>query len=297
MVGFRFPDHSYRRILPVRRFAGPMPWVIAIMMFLTVLTAAAGLGLRQAAGHLRSELAGRVTVQIVEADPYERGRQTSAAIFELRRLAGIAAVRRVDPDELKTLLEPWLGTALNTSEVPMPEMIDVDLANSALQRIELIEQAVQKVAPSARFDRHAQWLAPLDGLIGLLKWLALALVLLMAAATAFTVVLAARATLDNHRETIDVMHLLGGTDTQIAQLFQRQIALDSLFGGTIGFITAIFIVLLLGRQIQSVGSDLIGAIGLSTGAWLLLLLLPLAGTLLAMATARFTILNALGRIL
>jgi predicted MFS family arabinose efflux permease len=33
-----------RGLLPEGRMAGPMPWVIAIMMFLTVLAAAAGLG-------------------------------------------------------------------------------------------------------------------------------------------------------------------------------------------------------------------------------------------------------------
>lgn len=297
MIALPFSNPSNRRILPVRRFAGPMPWVIAIMMFLTVLTSAAGLGLRQAANHLRGGLAGRVTIQIVEADPYERGRQTSAAIFALRRLTGVRQVERVDPKELKTLLEPWLGAGFDASDVPLPDMIDVDLTQAALQRIDMIEQTVRKAAPSARFDRHAQWLAPLDQLVALLKWLSVALVLLMATATAFTVILAARATLDNHRETIDVMHLLGGTDSQIAQLFQRQIALDSLFGGLIGFVAATLMVLLLGQRIESVGSDLIGAIGLTPGGWLLLLLLPLAGTLLAMATARRTILNALGRIL
>ena len=41
-----------RRLLPEGRLAGPMPWVIAIMMFLTVLAAAAGLGLRNAARSL-----------------------------------------------------------------------------------------------------------------------------------------------------------------------------------------------------------------------------------------------------
>ena len=37
-----------RRLLPEGRLAGPMPWVIAIMMFLTVLAAAAGLRLASA---------------------------------------------------------------------------------------------------------------------------------------------------------------------------------------------------------------------------------------------------------
>jgi cell division transport system permease protein len=289
------PRHG--RMLPESRLAGPMPWVIAIMMFLTVLTAAAGLGLRQASSHLRGALAGRITVQIVEADPFERDRQTKGAIKELRRLAGVERVERVAPEKLKALLEPWLGSGLDSRDVPMPEMIDVDLTPDARDRIDAIAEVVRTVAASARIDQHAQWLAPLDQLLALLKWLALALVMLMATATAFTVVLAARAALDNHRSTIDVMHLLGATDVQIARLFQRRIALDALFGGMIGFLAAAMIVLLLGRRIENLGSELIGSITLSGGGWILLLLLPLMGTLLAMATARLTILNALGRIL
>ena len=44
--------------------------------------------------------------------------------------------------------------------------------------------------------------------------------------------LAARSGLDTHRDTIDVLHMLGSTDVQIARLFQRRIAFDTLFGGS-----------------------------------------------------------------
>jgi cell division transport system permease protein len=284
-------------MLPESRLASPMPWVIAIMMFLTVLTAAAGLGLREASAHLRAGLAGRITVQIVEADSVRRTRQTRAAMAELRRIEGVVRVERVDPAKLRTLLEPWLGTGLDSREIPMPEMIDVDLTAETRDRAAAIADAVRAVAPSARVDEHAQWLAPLDQLLALLKWLAIALMLLMATATAFTVVLVARAGLGTHRATIDVMHLLGATDVQIARLFQRRIALDALFGGIIGFVGATLIVLLLGRRIGGIGSELMGSVALPAGGWVLLLLLPLAGTALAMATARLTILNTLGRIL
>lgn len=291
--------HQPRRsgMLPESRLAGPMPWVIAIMMFLTVLTAAAGLGMRQASSHLRAGLAGRITVQIVEADPAARARQTRAALAELDRLAGVVHAERVDPAKLEKLLEPWLGAGLDRRDIPMPEMIDASLASNQQDQIDAIADAVRVVAPSARVDQHAQWLAPLDQLLALLKWLALALVILMATATASTVVLVARAGLGNHRSTIDVMHLLGATDIQIARLFQRRIALDALFGGLIGFAGAAVIVLLLGDRITGLGSELMGSVTLSAGAWVLLVLLPLAGTALAMATARVTILNTLGRIL
>ena len=297
MRALAFVRRRQSNILPERRSAGPMPWVIAIMIFLTVLAAAAGLGLRQASSHLRAGLAARITVQIVEADPVARARQTAAAMAELRRLGGVVSVKRVEPDEIKRLLEPWLGAGFDTRELPMPDMIDVDLSADAQNRIDAIGDAVRAAVPSARVDAHGQWLAPLDQLLALLKWLAFALVLLMATATACTVVLAARAALDNHRSTIDVMHLLGATDDQIAGLFQRRIAIDALFGGAIGLTAAALVVIALERRIEGLGSELMGSVALPAASWLLLILLPLAGAALAMLTARFTILNALGRIL
>jgi cell division transport system permease protein len=66
-----------------------MPWVLAIMMFLTVLAAAAGLGLGNAARNLDSQVGNRLVVQIVEANPDMRERQARRALAELGRLAGV----------------------------------------------------------------------------------------------------------------------------------------------------------------------------------------------------------------
>jgi cell division transport system permease protein len=273
-----------------------MPWVIAIMMFLMVLAAAAGLGLSHSAGALTAALADRVTIQIVDANADTREAQAHAVLTELGRLTGIRAVRRVGAEEIRELLEPWLGRS-GLDELPLPALIDVDLAPSERGGVEAIEAAIARVAPAARIDDHARWLAPLTGLIGSLKWLALALVLMMTAATAFTVVLAARAALNTHRATIDVMHLLGATDIQIARLFQRRIALDALFGGFVGFASAAMVILLLGQRIGNVGSELMGSVALPPSAWGILAGLPLTGALLAAFAARLTVLNALGRML
>ena len=67
--GVRRFGKAERGLLPEGRIAGPMPWVIAIMMFLTVLAAAAGLGLAGAAARLDEQIGSRVTIQIVEANP------------------------------------------------------------------------------------------------------------------------------------------------------------------------------------------------------------------------------------
>lgn len=282
-----------RRLLPEGRAAGPMPWVIAIMMFLTVLAAAAGIGLTTAARSIGDQLAGRLTVQIVEADRVTREAQAAAALRVLAARPDVARAARVPDAEIARLLEPWLGAGGLGPELPVPALIDVDLAAPGSASLSRLQQAVQAAAPSARIDPHARWLAPLVRLIRTLVWLAVAVVLLMGIATAACVVLAARAALNTHGATIDVLHLLGATDLQIARLFQRRIALDALFGGGLGFAAGALVLLLLAARIGALGSELIGSVRLAPSAWLALLAVPVAGALLATVAARLTVLRAL----
>jgi cell division transport system permease protein len=281
-----------RRLLPEGRMTGPMPWVIAIMMLLTVLAAAGGLGLGRTARAL--EGGNRITIQIMEADPVGREKQAQAALRALRAVPGVESVEPVEAEEMRRLLEPWLGEVGPDADIPIPALIDVELSEGAAS--EAVERRIEVAAPSARIDDHASSLAPLAKLVESLRWLAAGLVLLMAGATAATVVLASRAALDTHRETIEVLHLMGATDAQLARLFQRRIALDALFGGVLGFAGAVLILWLVGERVSALGSELAGSAGLAPTSWVLLALLPLAGALLAMAVARWSVMRALRRL-
>lgn len=295
--GVRKFGRAERGLLPEGRLAGPMPWVIAIMMFLTVLAAAAGLGLASAAARLDAQIGGRVTIQIVEANPARKAAQSAAAAAAIRNLPGVVAVRPVPEEEINRLLVPWLGQGGIADDIPVPALIDVDLTPEGHARLAELTRAVTAAAPAARVDDNGQWLAPLASLIGALKWLAAGLVLLMVGATAATVVLAARAALDTHRATIEVLHFMGATDVQVARLFQRRIALDALFGGLVGFILASLVLIGIGERVSALGSELLGSASVPAPAWGILVGLPLFGVLLAMLVARLTILRALGKLL
>jgi cell division transport system permease protein len=274
-----------------------MPWVLAIMMFLTVLAAAAGLGLGNAARSLNANVGNRVTIQVIEANPDLREAQSRRVVAELRRAPGIMSVERIPEEEMERLLEPWIGSAGLEADLPVPIMIDAELTPDAYQNIQSVQARLRAAAPSARVDDNAQWLAPLAKLISSLKWLSGALVLLMIGATSATVVLAARAALDTHRGTIEVLHLMGATDIQVARLFQRRIALDALFGGAVGFLTAAIVLFIIGNRVGALGSELLGSAGLPLTSWIALIAIPAAGIMLAMLVARGTILRALSRML
>lgn len=153
------------------------------------------------------------------------------------------------------------------------------------------------LAPSARVEPHGQWLGPLVGVMRSLVWLSGLLVVLMAAACCAIIVWAARSALNTHRATLEVMHLLGASDAQIARLFQRRLGLDALFGASLGFFAGSLAILLLGYRFTAMGSELLGSLGLGVLGWLALLALPLATALLAMLAARLTVLAALRHML
>ena len=286
-----------RRLLPEGRMAGPMPWVIAIMMFLTILAAAAGIALAGSARTLGQDLDARLTVQLSEPNPGLREVQTREILVGLKRLAAVKSAQAVPEAQLNALLAPWLGNEALDNDLPMPALIDVELKRTGADDIAVVRELVAMIAPAARVDQQAKWLQPLADLLKSLTWLALGLVTLMTIATSAAVVLAARAALNTHRATIDVLHLLGSSDNQIAGLFQRRIALDALFGGFAGLLLALVVMLLIGERMRALGSELLGSASLGWGGWALLFLLPLIGVALSTVSARITVLRALRQIL
>jgi cell division transport system permease protein len=286
-------------LIPQARLSGPMPWVIAIMIALTVIAAAAGLALRNAAATARTELSGGVTVQIVEPAPDARERQAAAAAARLRGLPGVSGVRLVPAAELDALISPWLGPeASDADAVPVPALIDARVSGAVTpERLAALRHDLRQVAPGARVDAQSSWLAPVFGAITSLQWLAVALIGLLGAATAAAVLLAARTALGSNRDTIEIVHMLGGTDAQIARIFQRSIGLDAAVGGATGLAIGTAAVLLLSRQFAGLGAGLATGGSLGWADWLVLALVPVGGVVVAMATARVTVVRALRKML
>ena len=148
-----------------------------------------------------------------------------------------------------------------------------------------------------KVDAQAGWLAPVFHAIASLQWLAIGLVVLLAATSAAAVWLAARSALGSNRDTIEIVHLLGGTDGQIARIFQRSIAVDAFVGGIVGLLVGLSAVFLLGGQFAALGSGMVAGGGLGPIDWLAIVAIPLAGVAIAMLTARVTVLAALRRML
>ncbi len=282
------------RLLPPTRLTGPIPWVIAILIALVVIAAAGGLALHNLAASANAGLSRAVSVQVIEPNPDLRAARGAAAVKVLTAIEGVQAVRLVPEAELAAMLEPWLGEGAASGDVPIPALIDVELTGSAgPAEIARIETALAGKVPGARVDAQGDWLRPVQDALAALQYLAFGLIALVALATAAAVWLSARNAFAAARETVEIMHLLGASQRQIAAVFLRDVLREAAFGAVVGGLAGVGAVWLLGGQFAALDSGMVSGGGLMLTDWLAIAAIPLAGVLLALATARITIALAL----
>jgi cell division transport system permease protein len=182
--------------------------------------------------------------------------------------------------------------------IPVPALIDARIAGELTEaRVKAIQRSLADVAPAARVDAQSRWLKPVLDAIVLLQWLAIALVGLLALALAAAVLLAVRSALGTNRETIEIVHLLGGGDAQIARVFQRATGIDAAGGGLLGLVAALVVILLIARRFGSLGAGMVDQGALGWSDWATLGLVPIVAVALAVLTARITVMRTLRKML
>ena len=285
MLGWLFASPAERRLLGGGRLRGPTPWVIAIMSFSIFIIAATGLALANTAGLLSTAIQARYSVEVPGGSS-----NLDVIVRTVRSAPGVVSAEGVPESDMRKTLARWLGPAAASSELPVPALVNFDVKPGT--DIGPIGRSVASVAPGATIAAHRETVKPLLSSLRVLQWVAFGLVLLLSAAAAAAVVLAARGALDTHRSTIEVMHGVGATDLQVTHLFQRKIAIDAFVGSVAGAVAAALVLLLLTAGASFAG-QLTGGATLGGRDFLVLILLPLALTVLATWVARTAVLAAL----
>ena len=238
------------------------------------------------------------TVQILSPEGEERGAEVKAVMRFLSEQPGVAGVTVLPEDKARALLEPWLGESAQSAELPVPALIDVSLAADATLDSDTVEQQIKTYAPSSAIDDHDEWLGQLSTFARGLQALAYLIVGLVALATVAIVTFSTQAGLSSHHDTIEILHLIGAEDRQIAREFQWRYLAHGLKGSIVGAIAGIGTVAGIGEMAERLGSEgILSSFSFGPSAWTLLVVLPLLIALITMLTARWTVHRALGEYL
>ena len=275
-----------------------LPWLIAFMVFLAILAMAGMLVLNATASRWDQGIRGTLTVQVMPAeDPAKDDERLQVVLSVLAQMPEIDRYEMLTDDRLLNLLEPWLGPAAGSRDLPLPRLVDVELKTGADLNAEVLSRQLAARVPGTSVDDHRIWLKRLVRLIQTVEGLATLVLAFIALATVGTVVFTTRTGLDIHREAIEVMHLIGAQDSYIAGQFASHAFALGLKGGVFGLLLAVPTLLGIGYLAQQMDSSLLPDITLGPVHWSALAGLPLVVSLIAMVTARITVMKTLSRML
>ena len=284
------------RFLPAGKEAGRvLPGLIAVMTYLAVLSAASGLAVYNVTQGWSTDLAQSMTVQIVHQDRDERERQTEAVLELLRHTPGIVSAESLTDNDLIALLEPWLGSGNVSDDLPIPAMINVTISSEIRFDSRALGARITQIAPNATLDDHQQWMGRLVSLSKALESAAATAVLLIVMATAIIVVFATSARLAAHRETVDIIHLMGAEDLMIAREFRHHFMILGFKGAAIGFLIGLVTLYAISSLASDLGAGFLPRLALTGAQTILMLSMPFLIAVLAMLTAWVTVLRNLAQ--
>ncbi|MGA7788441.1 MAG: ABC transporter permease [Xanthobacteraceae bacterium] len=208
--------------------------VVAIMTFLAALTAGAVTMVVGSASDWQSAVGREITIQVRPVSGRDIEADVDAAIAIARATSGIADVRAYTKEQSEKLIEPWLGTGLSLSELPIPRMIVVKLASGALPDFAALRSTLSARVPSASLDDHLGWIDRMREMAETAVAAGVAILALVIVVTVLSVTFATRGAMATNRPIVEVLHYIGATNDFVAGQFQRHFLVLGFKGGALG---------------------------------------------------------------
>ncbi len=239
-----YPRRQETALVPAASIAGrALVTVVAIMTFLASLTAGVAILIGDASRGWQEEVAHEMTIQVKPAAGRDLEADTSAAAEIARKAPGVASAKAFSKDESEAILEPWLGSGLDLSELPVPRLVVVTLDPSEPLDADALGKALAAAVPEASLDDHRLWRARLAIMARTVAAVAAVIFGLVLVAMGIAVGFATRGAMAGNRAIIDVLHFVGAADDYISRQFQSHFLWLGLRGGAIGGASAISVFL------------------------------------------------------
>ena len=261
-------------------------FVVAVLAFLACLCGLGALSAGRAAAGWSADLSASATVQVRpkgSETPYEAASRAAEALAGVK---GVTEARALDRAAAEALLKPWLGDAPLPPDLPVPQLVAVDLDPKAPALPQALRNALSQAGVDATLEDHGRWLVEIRRSALWVQGAAAFAFLLVASAAAAVTAYATRAGLSARRDVVEVLHLSGAEDRFVAGLFMRRFAVLGAIAGGLGMAAAALPVLLL-VGLQGAGG-LLPAAPLTFADAALLLPCPLIAAGVAAAAARRT---------
>ena len=279
-----------------------LAWIILSMIYLAVVTLTGVLISNSSSKEWLESVDNIVTVQV--SDPNAKSEvdddstRLETIVKKLRITAGINKIKIFDEEQTLGLLNNWLNQDI-LNDINLPSLIEVKSIKPINK--EQISQKIGSLIPGVSIDDHSRWKQKLMFLIDTIEnlgWIIYILILIVCLAS---IIFAITMTIANNSEVINLIDLMGGGSSFIAEIFQRQILLVIGPAALIGSFIAIVTLFILNDYLATLLSDFlpgsISSLGekLNFWEWSFIASTPLVFIFLSLITVRVSVLVLLGK--
>ncbi len=285
-------DLSFDRDASVRL----IPFIVALMVYLAILALAGSLVLQRGMRHWGEGLTGTLTVQVPQPDQPNAALQSTRVekiLQVLKTLPDVEQARVIPESEIAELLQPWLGSGGLVRDLPLPTLIDVKLKTGRLADPDQARRLLVAAIPGTLLDDHDEWRQKLGRLAQAVALIGFTILGLIAAASVLIVVFSTRAGLLVHKDSIEILHMIGAHDRYIARQFQTRALRLGSYGAGVGALLSLLTLAIMGYLGSGIEDQLLPRFHLVLVDWAIIIAMPLLAILITTVTARLTVLRVL----
>ncbi len=260
-----------------------MTIIMSLLTFLSVLALGVALSIGTGVIRWNNQWELFATVQVTDPSKSDAAKKIIASNSDK-----IESATQISTSEMTDLMSPWLSGNNNVLKNYLPQMWEIHFKSP-----DAMQEFAKQISKSARFLPHADALKSSTS-SGMQMILMASLILAMILATiGICISYIARNTAMLHRRELEILNQIGASDNFIARQMQIIVAKISMTATCIGFIVACPIILLVQSAAHSARVGLMATIGLTSGGWMTLILLPIAIVIFAIIVTRHTTIKIL----
>lgn len=282
--------------------------LIALMTFLAMMGLSANFALSEMTERWSSGLENKATIEIpAEGEDGKILNQeavnalTQEAYNFLKSHPAVDTIEIMDDQKISDLVAPWLGESFNDTlsggdgAIPLPGIITVGFKKKIAFDVQSLQENLARISTQIKLDTHESWLRDVLRFTGALNFAALLITVIIGITTVVAVAGSVQSRMAIYHEELELLHLMGASDSYISRQLQRYIFIIALQGAVIGALAGGFVLGVIGLIAGELDIALLPNFTLSGLQLGLLLLLPLFIGFLGMVTARHTVLHVLSQ--
>lgn len=226
-----------------------LPIIIGLMVYLGTLCFIFTLFIFQSTHSWQKQFTTHLTIEVPPSLHASSATLQARVLQLLNKTPGVEQAAIVPQKDVEKLLQSLFGSTAPFDSQFLPILIDVSLNGKESVDTSNLEAHLKNISSEIQLIDDRDWQRQVSSLVRTTAILASTLTFLILLSALITTTFATKTSLLIHRQVIEILHLIGATNTYIAKQFQmhalKQGLMASTLGSFLGFLTfsGIFILL------------------------------------------------------